>query len=324
MSKPQYSKGALLCLVATLSWGAMFPVMGHVLKHVDPFLFATLRYGLAGIAFTVLLIVVEGRGALNISGQRGALAWLFGTAGFAGFGFLAFLGQQLAGREGALTASIIMATQPLLALLVNWALRKVVPPVYSFLFILVSFFGIVLVVTKGDSSLAYAPQHYGANALILAGALCWVLYTMGATFFPAWSAIKYTTISTLLGMTSVVAINGFLYAANVLPVPAPAAVSAIVPDLAYMAAVAGFVGVLAWNSGNKILTPINGMLFINLVPLTAFVISAFQGIIPNGAQVAGACLTAGAIISNNLYSRYRNAFLPSHRPVPGALPSRFR
>jgi drug/metabolite transporter (DMT)-like permease len=324
MSKPQYSKGALLCLVATVSWGAMFPVMGHVLKHVDPFLFATLRYGLAGMAFMALLVVVEGRAALKIRGQRAALAWLFGTAGFAGFGFLAFLGQQMAGRDGALTASIIMATQPLLALLVNWALRKVVPPVYSFLFILVSFFGIVLVVTKGDSSLAYAAQNYGANALILAGALCWVLYTMGATFFPAWSAIKYTTISTLLGLTSVVAINGFLYAANLVPIPTPAAIGEIIPDLAYMVAVAGFVGVLAWNSGNKILTPINGMLFINLVPLTAFVISAFQGIIPTGTQIAGACLTAGAIISNNLYSRYRNASLPGHRPVLDPLPSRSR
>jgi drug/metabolite transporter (DMT)-like permease len=328
MAKPQYSKGALLCLIATLSWGAMFPIMGHVLKHVDPFLFATMRYGLAGIAFVVLLVVVEGRGALNIRGERALLAWFFGSAGFAGFGFLAFLGQQLAGRDGALTASIIMATQPLLALLVNWALRKVVPPGYSFLFILLSFFGIVLVVTKGDLSLAHAPRHYGANALILAGALCWVLYTVGATFYPTWSAIKYTTVSTLLGLTSVVAINGFLYAAHVLPVPTTEAIASIMPDLAYMVVVAGCIGVLAWNSGNKILTPINGMLFINLVPLTAFVISAFQGIVPSGAQVAGACFTASAIISNNLYVRYRSAAesasLPGRRPVPNLAPGRFR
>ena len=306
MAKPHYSKGALLCLVAALSWGGMFPVMGHVLRHVDPFLFASLRYGLAGIGFVVLLVFLEGRGALNLKGERTFFAWLFGTAGFAGFGFLAFLGQQLAGRDGALTASIIMATQPLLSLLVIWVLRKVAPPIYSFLFILISFLGIVLVVTKGDVfSLAHA-QHYGANVLILGGALCWVLYTVGATFYPTWSPVRYTTVTTVLGLTSVFTINGFLYAANILPVPTTVAVASIVPDLLYMVVVAGFIGVLAWNSGNKILTPINGMLFINLVPLTAFVISAFQGIVPATAQVVGACLTAAAVISNNLYLRYRN------------------
>ncbi|WP_269975583.1 hypothetical protein [Dickeya lacustris] len=46
------------------------------------------------------------------------------TLGFAGFGFLVFLGQHLAGPSGALTASIMMATMPMLGLLTIWALKK--------------------------------------------------------------------------------------------------------------------------------------------------------------------------------------------------------
>jgi hypothetical protein len=45
-----------------------------------------------------------------------------------------------------------------------------------------------------------------------------------------------------------------------------------------MAFCAGFVAVLSWNVGNKILTPLNGMLFINVLPLTSFAISALQGL----------------------------------------------
>lgn len=307
MIKPQYSKGAFLCLTAALSWGAMFPVMGHVLRYVDPFLFAGLRYGLAGIAFVWLLVAREGRGALSLKGERVFLAWSFGTAGFAGFGFLAFVGQQLAGPDGVLTAAIIMAMQPLLSLLVVGLFRRIAPPAYSFLFMVVSFAGIVLVITKGDWTFTHGMQHYGANVLILLGALCWVLYTVGATFFPTWSPVRYTTLSTLLGVASVAAITAVLYATKLVPIPTSGAMVEIIPDLAYMSGVAGFIGLLAWNSGTKILAPINAMLFINVVPLTAFVISALQGNVPTTVQIAGACLTAAALIGNNVYSRHRAA-----------------
>jgi drug/metabolite transporter (DMT)-like permease len=56
----------------------------------------------------------------------------------------------LAGRDGALTASIMMATQPTIGLIVNSSARRIAPPLYSFLFILMPFAGVALVVTKGD------------------------------------------------------------------------------------------------------------------------------------------------------------------------------
>lgn len=122
-----YIKGLLCCLLATVSWGAMFPVMTHALIRIDPFNFTTIRYGIAGIAFALLLLFSEGRPAFRLKNERWGLAWLFGTLGFAGFGFLVFLGQHLAGPGGALTASIMMATMPMLGLLTIWALKKSPP-----------------------------------------------------------------------------------------------------------------------------------------------------------------------------------------------------
>ena len=110
-----YSRGVLFCLIATISWGAMFPVMNSALQHIDPFTFTSLRYSIAGLVFLALLVWREGAAALNLKGERIGLAWFFGTAGFAGFGFLVFLGQQMAGKEGALTASITMAKASLVA-----------------------------------------------------------------------------------------------------------------------------------------------------------------------------------------------------------------
>lgn len=315
-----YSRGMLYCLAATLSWGAMFPLMSSALTRVDPFTLTSLRYSTAGVAFLLLLVAKEGRASLRLRGERAWLAWLLGSAGFGGFGFLVFLGQQLAGNNGALTASIMMATMPMLGILVNWALRKVVPPGWSMAFMALSFCGVVTVITKGDlGSLLRTPGHYGAYLLIILGALCWVIYTVGASFFPQWSPYRYTAITTALGMTSVLAVNALLYASGLVALPSADGLMFALPHLLYMTFVAGFLGVLCWNLGNNILTPLNGVLFMDVVPVTAFAISAAQGTVPTHMQVLGGLLTASALILNNVYMRRR---LAAAAKPPGALNQR--
>lgn len=299
-----YARGILFCVIATLSWGAMFPVMNGALIHMDPFMFTLLRYGLAGLVFLAVLLFREGLGSLNLRGQRVWLAWLFGTAGFAGFGFLVFWGQQMAGHEGALTASIMMATQPMLGLLVNWVLRKVVPPTYSIFFIVLSFCGVALVVTRGNAgALLSEPGNFTADLVILMGALCWVIYTIGGSFFPSWSPYKYTTVTTGLGLISVLFVNLALLLSGTIALPSLHQLQAVAPHLTYMAFVAGFIGVLCWNLGNRILTPVNGVLFMDVIPLTAFLISAAQGVVPARVQIIGACFTGLALVCNNLCAR---------------------
>jgi drug/metabolite transporter (DMT)-like permease len=50
---------------------------------------------------------------------------------------------------------------------------------------------------------------------------------------------------------------------------------------------------------------VNGVLFINFVPITAFAIGVAQGHSFSAAEVIGASLVIGALIANNLYLRYR-------------------
>ncbi|EDX3289441.1 DMT family transporter [Salmonella enterica subsp. enterica serovar Luciana] len=299
-----YLKGLLCCLLATVSWGGMFPVMTHALTYIDPFNFTTFRYGIAGIAFALLLLFREGQNSFRLKGERWGLAWLFGTLGFAGFGFLVFLGQSLAGPGGALTASIMMATMPMLGLLTIWALKKVRPHASTMSFILLSFSGVVLVITNGDVfAVLNSPISLAANLLLIAGALCWVLYTIGGSYFPGWSPLRYTTMSTLLGMISVVLIDLFLVGSGAISVPSAASIITIVPHLFYMALVAGLVAVLCWNVGNRIITPTNGVLFMDVVPITAFIVSALNGVVPTNMQIIGAVITAMALVLNNLNQR---------------------
>jgi hypothetical protein len=108
-----------------------------------------------------------------------------------------------------------------------------------------------------------------------------------------------------LGVPSVLAINAALYLSGVIPVPSAADFRFIAPHVAYMSMIAGFVGVLCWNLGNRILTPLNGTLFMDVVPITAFLLSTTQGVVPVGAQIVGACITGTALIFNNIFMRQR-------------------
>jgi hypothetical protein len=51
------------------------------------------------------------------------------------------------------------------------------------------------------------------------------------------------------------------------------------------------------------LTPLNGVLFMEAPPVTTFVVLAIIGLIPTHMQIAGACMTGTALILNNLYLR---------------------
>lgn len=302
--RTETTKGILACLVAATSFGLMFPVMASALKRVDPFTFTSLRYLTAAVASLVVLLMKEGPQALRVRGESIGRAWLLGSLGFAGFGFLVFLGQQLAGRDGALMTSIMAATQPLLGVLILAVVNRALPPLATLGFIVLSFCGVILVVTRGDvGGFLNAPQNYAANLLILLGMTCWMIYTFGAARFATWSPLRYTTLTMCLGLTTILAINAGLFAVNAIAVPSAADLVFIVPHVLYMGLIAGMVGVLCWNIGNKLLAPLNAALFLNMVPLVAFAVSALLGVLPTHIQIFGACVTIAALIGNNLYPR---------------------
>lgn len=306
MERQNYFKGVIFCLVATISWGTMFPVMSSALTRVDPFSFTAIRYTIAALPFIYLLYRKEGISAFDLRKERIGLAWFFGSAGFAGFGFLVFYGQQLAGESGALTASIMMATMPLLGLLVTWMLKGIRPPIYSFAFIMLSFFGVVLVITKGNIiDVLSQPQNYTANVFLILGALAWVIYTVGGGYFQSWSPYKYTAITTILGLSTIYTVVAIMIASDKIQFPSLESIYYVTPHLFYMSFIAGFVGVLCWNMGNKIVTPLNGVLFMDVVPTTAFIVSAATGLVPSGSQIFGASCTAIALIMNNIFQRRR-------------------
>jgi len=72
---------------------------------------------------------------------------------------------------------------------------------------------------------------------------------------------------------------------------------------ALVLALPGVLAVFAWNAGVAALGAPNGVLFINLVPITAFAIGIAQGHRFGPSEIAGALLVIGALVASNVAAR---------------------
>jgi drug/metabolite transporter (DMT)-like permease len=168
--------------------------------------------------------------------------------------------------------------------------------------IVIALVGVTLVVTKGDLSTLGGGAVLG-DALIFAGAICWALYTLGGPRFPAWSSLRYTTMTCLAGVTSIIAVALASDLTGHATVPTVADLTIVWPELLFTLVFASYVAVIAWNTGVRMMGPLDSVLFANVVPLTAMAIGLAQGHYLTRAELVGAALTIAALILSNFAAR---------------------
>ncbi|MHB1620159.1 MAG: DMT family transporter [Sulfuricella sp.] len=295
---PRRYAGMLALLLAAVLWGGMFPVAKTALVTLDAFWLTLIRYGSGALLFVALLAAIEGRAALRLESRTLAL-WRYGSAGFAGFSILALLGLSRSQPEHG---AIIMALMPLLGVLVNALWRGVRPTPLNMAAIALALGGVALVITKGRLSALLHGGEAVADLLILAGALCWVIYTLGAQDFPGWSPLRYTALSCLLAVPSIAVITLLATLTGLAQVPSVGTLAGLINELIYMIMLAGVAAPLAWNTGIKTLGA-GGVLFINFVPVTALIIGWLQGHRLSTAELTGALIVMGALVLGNLSRR---------------------
>jgi drug/metabolite transporter (DMT)-like permease len=285
-------------MTAALCWGLMFPIAGAALRDVDAVHLTAVRYGLASLGFLAILVLVEGRAALRYDGRFGRV-FLLGTAGFAGFNLLVYAAIPHTTPQGG---ALVVATMPLLTVLVRWRLYDARPSRAQLGWAALAFLGVALVLTKGDPGELVRGAGVG-DVLCLVGALCWVGYTLGAAGLPGWSPLRFTALSAAAGSLSIVMIAVVADVAGWLSFPDAGQWGAVGPELAYITIAGALIGVLAWNDGVKRLGPADASLFMNLVPVAAFAVAIAQGTRPGAVELSGAALALVALVGANVAAR---------------------
>lgn len=295
--------GAILCFIAAISWGAMFPVAHDAFKHIDPFYFTIIRYGSVTFILVAILFWKEGKQAFRFEG-KGLVLWFFGTMAFTVYNLFMFWGEDLLGESGVMTASIMESLMPMISIVIMWMIFKKRPHLFTFICVIVSFVGAMLVITKGDiKSFLGTTNQLIPSLLIFIAVIGWVIYTMGGSEFRSWSALRYSTLSCLLGTITAAIITVGATLLGYIPAPSEEDIKTVGPHLLFMIIFPGVIALLGWNIGVSILSPLNGLLFINFVPVTTLLISIFQGNHITMFDLLGTVFIIVSLIFNNIYLR---------------------
>jgi len=303
MLKKQIIIGSILCLIASMSWGAMFPVAHIAMQQIDPFYFSFIRYFVVAVFLSVVLWMKEGRASFRLEG-RGIILLFLGTMAFTVYNMCVFLGQQLMGESGTIAASIMEVLMPMIFIMVLWITTKKAPNTSTLISVAIALVGAFLVITKGNFSFFRMIGHHLVPLFfILIGVVGWVVYSMGGKRFKDWSILRYSTLTCLLGsaVSFIVVLLASVF--QWLPVPTWQTIWSIKYEMSFMIVLPGLAALLCWNLGLKLLSPLNGMLFINFVPITTFVIMALQGYKISTYELYGTLLIIFALIRNNIYQR---------------------
>ncbi|MEK3936304.1 DMT family transporter [Sporosarcina sp. FSL W7-1349] len=297
--------GAMLCLISAISWGAMFPVANHAFHQIDPFYFTIFRYVLVTIILIVWLLGKEGKQAFRLEG-KGWLLWFYGTMAFTVYNLLIFWGQDLLGHPGTMVASIMESLMPMISIVIVWMLVRQRPHAFTLFCVFIGFVGALLVVTKGDLGSFFAAKNDMIPSLfIFLAVVGWVVYTMGGSRFSkdGWSALRYSTLSCLLGTaTAVVVVCGATLSGYV-SFPTVETMIMTSPHIAFMVIFPGVIALVGWNYGVSVITPLNGLLFLNFVPVTTLVIQIFQGAGITAYDAIGTIFIIVSLLSNNIFLR---------------------
>jgi len=314
MSKRHIIVGSILCMIACVSWGAMFPVAHRAFEHIHPFYFSVIRYTAVSVILVALLWWKEGFKAFRFEGRFTSLLF-YGTMAFTAYNLLVFYGQQMMGEPGTIAASISESLMPMISIVLLWITSKSRPSGRIMLSVCIALVGALLVITKGDSAfVAGFGQHIVPLALILIGVIGWVFYSIGGAKFHDWSALRYSTLTCVLGTFVSFAISAAGTVAGAIPVPSVQDVFAARYEMLFMIFLPGLAALLGWNAGLKMISAINGILFINLVPITTFVMMAVQGYRISGYEVAGTALIAIALVWNSMEQRKSAARVQRWKP----------
>ena len=158
-SKKYIILGSVFCLVASMSWGAMFPVAHTALQIIDPFYFNLIRYCSVTIILLALLWYKEGRKSFRLDGKFKQLL-LYGTMGFTVYNFLIFIGQKMMGEAGTIAASITEVLMPMITVVFLWITMKNKPAKFTMISIVLALAGAMLVITKGQLSFFVTAQSH--------------------------------------------------------------------------------------------------------------------------------------------------------------------
>ena len=298
-STRQYTTGTLALLTTVIIWGVQFPIAKDTFETVNAFHSAIFRFSLPAVIMMIALVIIEGHRAFQPDKELRAVAAL-GFLGMCVTPSLIFGGLMSTRPE---IAAIVVASQPILSIVVQRIWHKEKTDLTSLLCVLLAFTGIITVITRWDLSIEISAREMAGNVMVLTGALCWVVYTIACGKYNHWSTLRLTAWTLTTGSVGNVLLVVVLVAAGLITHPSGEQWYQVRYELLFLALIGVLVAMSGWNAGSRLLGAINAMLFINLIPIVTIMFRYFQGYRFTVIELFGAGLVIVALLTQNLALR---------------------
>ncbi len=287
-------------LLVALSWGTMIPSMTHLLMGWDPFFLAAARYCLPIAPMLLLLRLAEGRSPW-FAGMAPWRWWLLGTVGIGMFAPLYTVGIQ---HSNPVTAAILSASSPVVTAFVGWIAYRLPVPRHMIPGLLLTIVGCAY--ATYDPNLQGTPFDLrGGELFIIAAQACWSWYSITAQrWLLGCSQIRITTMTTVTASATLIGV--YLLASFFGAAQFPPVVPRTTFDYGlfiWLALVPVMIGNILWHYGVNKLGAVIAALFMNLMPITAILITAAMGIAPRTQQLIGGALVLAGIMLAQLRRR---------------------
>ena len=277
----------LMTAIAAIFWGANFNLAKPVVAEMHPYVAGANRYM---IAAAIMYLITLYRGE-SVPFRHIRTYIILGLVGVFGFNLFFFLGMQ---STSAVNGALILALNPLLTSIVAYLILGEKLSFLQMLAFAIGLIGVAIVVLGAGAKLQLAV----GDGFIFGAALSWAFYNvLIRKLMPKdVSGVASTTGIMVIGAIALTVVA--LASGQAFAMPS---VHAGIP-LLIMAIGGGVLAYLFWNAGVAKLGATQAAIFLNLVPITSMVISAFEGVPPNHAQLIGGVLVIGAVISSALIS----------------------
>jgi drug/metabolite transporter (DMT)-like permease len=290
-ARPRFGATDLMMLAVAGIWGANFTVVKYGTRVLAPLAFNGVRVALAALALTAIALL---RRAPWPPARE--LARLL-AIGVIGNGLYQVLFVEGIARTRASDAALVISAGPAFIALLGWAAGTERASRRAWIGITLSIAGIGLVVF-GGTAVAPGQSTLLGNGLVLAGSLCWAVFTVLLKLYAhRVDGIQLSAATMVGGAVALLLVSSPSIAAANWSAVGPSAWGAII-----YSGIAGLVvAYLFWYRGVRILGPTRTAMYVNLQPVFALLIAwAVLGERPGITQLLGAAgVMAGLLLARS-------------------------
>jgi drug/metabolite transporter (DMT)-like permease len=257
---------ALLCLPALFWAGNM--VLGRAMRNeIPPVAMTFWRWSIAGALLTPFVIreLIAHKGEIL---RAWKLFFVLGLINVAVFNTLCYAGLR---HTTATNAVLLNSTVPVFILLIGWLALREPLSLRQVAGVLLSMIGVIVIVAHGDLEMLFALRLNLGDVWLLIAMVIWAIYTV----LLRWSPVRMSTGASLAAMILFgLPPLAVMYAVEVASGAGFTLSSASVATLAYYGVFPSVLAYLFYNRGVVEIGANRAGVFVHLVPVFGFMLSA--------------------------------------------------